>query len=233
MWFLQVLFIDRFYEDMKLKEASSMAHEISEAYQESGNVMELSDLITEISAASDTYIRVETGNGKTLLVPLYAGFSQQYLYSMQATNLRYKLKGFNLQSISEIVPGTDNMRMLIYATYLNRATDSDDDKLNDINSTILYMFTPLYPVQSTVAILRRQLFYITFISLFLALTMAYLMATRISRPIRNITSSAAEMGKGNYGVKFRGGQFSELTELTRSEERRVGKECRSRWSPYH
>ena len=24
-----------------------------------------------------------------------------------------------------------------------------------------------------------------------------------------------------------------LGELTRSEERRVGKECRSRWSPYH
>ena len=24
-----------------------------------------------------------------------------------------------------------------------------------------------------------------------------------------------------------------LTHLTRSEERRVGKECRSRWSPYH
>ena len=25
----------------------------------------------------------------------------------------------------------------------------------------------------------------------------------------------------------------ELDETTRSEERRVGKECRSRWSPYH
>ena len=25
----------------------------------------------------------------------------------------------------------------------------------------------------------------------------------------------------------------ELLETTRSEERRVGKECRSRWSPYH
>ena len=24
-----------------------------------------------------------------------------------------------------------------------------------------------------------------------------------------------------------------LTRTTRSEERRVGKECRSRWSPYH
>ena len=26
---------------------------------------------------------------------------------------------------------------------------------------------------------------------------------------------------------------SKYIELTRSEERRVGKECRSRWSPYH
>ena len=27
--------------------------------------------------------------------------------------------------------------------------------------------------------------------------------------------------------------FVELAALLRSEERRVGKECRSRWSPYH
>ena len=28
-------------------------------------------------------------------------------------------------------------------------------------------------------------------------------------------------------------QLSELIDISRSEERRVGKECRSRWSPYH
>ena len=27
--------------------------------------------------------------------------------------------------------------------------------------------------------------------------------------------------------------FAKLGDLVRSEERRVGKECRSRWSPYH
>ena len=27
--------------------------------------------------------------------------------------------------------------------------------------------------------------------------------------------------------------YTRIIELTRSEERRVGKECRSRWSPYH
>src|SRR5687768_2968783 len=30
-----------------------------------------------------------------------------------------------------------------------------------------------------------------------------------------------------------GGRASAFRELRRSEERRVGKECRSRWSPYH
>ena len=29
------------------------------------------------------------------------------------------------------------------------------------------------------------------------------------------------------------GTFPALNQRTRSEERRVGKECRSRWSPYH
>ena len=28
-------------------------------------------------------------------------------------------------------------------------------------------------------------------------------------------------------------EFDKAVELLRSEERRVGKECRSRWSPYH
>ena len=34
-------------------------------------------------------------------------------------------------------------------------------------------------------------------------------------------------GPGGFGAGGGGGS------LTRSEERRVGKECRSRWSPYH
>ena len=33
------------------------------------------------------------------------------------------------------------------------------------------------------------------------------------------------IGKDGYSEHF--------SELVRSEERRVGKECRSRWSPYH
>ena len=37
----------------------------------------------------------------------------------------------------------------------------------------------------------------------------------------------------NYIHKFEGEVTIDNKTLCRSEERRVGKECRSRWSPYH
>ena len=43
-----------------------------------------------------------------------------------------------------------------------------------------------------------------------------------------------EFGMEVYATKLPGTQTQdELLFLGRSEERRVGKECRSRWSPYH
>src|SRR5690348_17455265 len=48
-----------------------------------------------------------------------------------------------------------------------------------------------------------------------------------------------QKGKGfeaalKFPEKFHGlGPYDAKTGETRSEERRVGKECRSRWSPYH
>ena len=38
---------------------------------------------------------------------------------------------------------------------------------------------------------------------------------------------------GNYGIARRVSRPARGWRALRSEERRVGKECRSRWSPYH
>src|SRR3712207_9293859 len=54
----------------------------------------------------------------------------------------------------------------------------------------------------------------------------------IDTSIRNFKQAhdfVASMSAGNYEAQWEG--FT--TENARSEERRVGKECRSRWSPYH
>ena len=46
-----------------------------------------------------------------------------------------------------------------------------------------------------------------------------------------IQVAASKMYKGNVIAEF--DEFINFGHTTRSEERRVGKECRSRWSPYH
>ena len=41
------------------------------------------------------------------------------------------------------------------------------------------------------------------------------------------------IGLYNWLLHTRAAQVTEVNVTVRSEERRVGKECRSRWSPYH
>ena len=56
----------------------------------------------------------------------------------------------------------------------------------------------------------------------------------ILRPVATTLLMVAIMLAGIIGYRFL--PVSALPEVdypTRSEERRVGKECRSRWSPYH
>ena len=55
--------------------------------------------------------------------------------------------------------------------------------------------------------------------------MALLVAARLGACSGGSDKAAAEKVDEKPRVK--------LAEVSRSEERRVGKECRSRWSPYH
>ena len=50
------------------------------------------------------------------------------------------------------------------------------------------------------------------------------------------TLVSKEKGEAIFTIEFSAEEFNDATVkayLLRSEERRVGKECRSRWSPYH
>src|SRR3712207_7117750 len=51
--------------------------------------------------------------------------------------------------------------------------------------------------------------------------------------IQPITKNGADRGKPLVALDAVGAGEREIVYWCRSEERRVGKECRSRWSPYH
>ena len=67
-------------------------------------------------------------------------------------------------------------------------------------------------------------------ALLVAAALAYLGNSMYQSHLRGKNEEAA-----TEGMKVQG-DYAKLTKLQnaeRSEERRVGKECRSRWSPYH
>src|SRR2546425_9495139 len=50
---------------------------------------------------------------------------------------------------------------------------------------------------------------------------------------KNQLEARAQIKENSEQIKENSEQIKALTVEVRSEERRVGKECRSRWSPYH
>src|SRR3712207_7287924 len=64
--------------------------------------------------------------------------------------------------------------------------------------------------------------------------MTELRALEEAHPDLRTPDSPTQKVMGTYSTDFAPVQHLErLMSLGRSEERRVGKECRSRWSPYH
>src|SRR5258708_10935093 len=59
--------------------------------------------------------------------------------------------------------------------------------------------------------------------------------TRWPRPLRTAWRRTPTRTRGGHGANSALARDAESSshDMARSEERRVGKECRSRWSPYH
>lgn len=212
VWLLQIYFLDAFYENMKLREAEKSARILIQEFRSDGSLEDFTNKLNEVVRGTDTYVRVETGDGTVLLTPDYQSYSQPYIYGRETASLRIKLQNSEFSTYSEITTGADQRRTLAYACYLYQ-DENHGDRAVLSSSIVLYLFSPLFPVESTVSILRTQLIYITAVALLLALSLAIYLATHLSKPIKRITESAAEMGKGNYGVQFKGESYSEVNEL--------------------
>jgi signal transduction histidine kinase len=127
------------------------------------------------------------------------------VYRAEIENLYRELIASERNSFTKNV--TDPETGLITLEYAAFLTSSAGDR------NVLYIFSPLYPMQSTIDILQNQLIYVSVIAMILAFIIAFFISRRISEPIENITRSAEKLGEGEYGVVFDGGHYSEITKL--------------------
>ncbi|MEL7654635.1 MAG: ATP-binding protein [Bacillota bacterium] len=205
LWFLQILFLDTYYEEMKISQTSKLAKSIISHYGDD----DLVEYISSISYKNDMYIHIASSDGTIIFTPSQnlnrPNMRDDDFYFMEMAVIKTKLikEGTQTASILMTDPGHKS-NTLAYGAYLN---DTEGQEV------ILYIFSPLFPVKSTVDILANQLKYVTFISLALAFLLSFLISSRVSKPIVNITNSASKLAEGNYDVVFEGGRYSEIARL--------------------
>jgi signal transduction histidine kinase len=127
------------------------------------------------------------------------------VYRAEIENLYQELAASSGDTFTKNV--TDPKTGLITLEYAAFLTSSAGDR------NVLYIFSPLYPMQSTIDILQSQLIYVTIIAIIMAFIISFLISRRISKPLEDITKSAEKLGEGEYGVVFDGGHYSEITKL--------------------
>ncbi len=94
--------------------------------------------------------------------------------------------------------------------YAHSLTDTKNKQV------IILLNAPLEPVGSTKSILKSQLKIITGLLIIVAIVMSKLVATRISRPIKNITQKAKGLATGEYTADYEGGGVTEIDELAQA-----------------
>lgn len=212
IWILQIVFLGSFYESMKIKTIETAADEIAEKYGQNDYeatvdrlayknsiLVYVTDQSGNIIYTSDEHgpggKQEEFENGKPKGMGGQRSLPQDYddflnkLSKSNKENILYTIKQDNFSG-----------KTLIYGVKLENA--------------VIYISTPLEPLDSTTGILSKQLKYVTVISLLLGFVIAFFISKKLSKPIVNITKTAGRLAQGDYSVQFEKGYYSEIDDLS-------------------
>ena len=204
IWFFQIIFLNNNYEDMKISEVNTIASSITSSYQNKDE--SLTQNIQQLSIVNDFYVMMENNGSILLFSPEAESLVPVYRYKSELPHLKLSLTGEPIgASFSyKFTTGMDEYETLAYGSILDSSPQGE---------VFLYIFSPLYPVNSTIAILKKQFFNGSLLTVFVTFVLAYLFSRRISKPIKSMTVSAKKLGSGDYNVKFETDSYSEVNNL--------------------
>ena len=205
LWFMQVIFLQSYYSQMKKSEVVKLSNEIEKEYLK-GNYTETVDKIAYKNASA---------------VVLF-DLSGNIIYASSGNNM---ISGNNLQVPAR--PLSINMEEVIdkmkksFSNNINYTVKLDrfkteifiyGRKIKDTDACVCIV-SSIDPVDATTNVLKSQLIYVTAISLVVSVIVSIFLSRRISHPIQEITSTASKLAKGNYDIEFKKAGYKEIDEL--------------------
>ncbi len=204
LWTFQILFLEKFYESMKVRDAAAAATKISDSY-ESMDKTEFRSFLNDVAVENDLCIEVLDRYGRSMYSVEVLG--DCLIHGRENSTFTYVsdiVKNDDKEIRYRIVNPRTHNEMLLYGCVLG-----DKDKPDGF----LLLNSALVPVGSTVSIIKRQLMIITAFLIVIAFIISLFLSRRIARPITRITSSAEQLAKGNFNTKFDGRGYLESQTL--------------------
>lgn len=202
IWGFQVLFLNTFYQSMKESSTQNLMRHIEIAYSKYDTAGFI-NTIADMASTNDVFLYVNYLDGTPLITTNTDTASSRHNMDIQKVNAAMIAE--NSDSVSIIIKGkADEQKTLACGKIL---TGSNSPSL------VAYVISPLFPMESTIEILKKQLLWVSGLALILAALLAVYLSNRISTPIRNITRNANRLAQGDYGITFQGGPYTEVTEL--------------------
>ncbi len=205
LWLLQTVFLQSLYEGMMTRELEAVADRLAAAR----NQADFEDLLDRAAYDNSILVYLIDENG-----------SVSYSTDEHTSARMGDRKGRG--GISRSLPSD-------YQSFLGKLSESADGRVRytfqsggartlvlgaQLDGAVLYISTPLDPLNVTIEILRRQLLYVSLAALILGLIIAYLIARRFAKPVAAITRQAGELAEGRFPETFDKGFCSELDRLS-------------------
>ena len=220
LWLLQVIFLNTFYESMKKNEIYKIGNRLVEKYNsDSRNFFE--NLEGE-AMGQGIFAHIFLEDGSLLKAPQSVSEFQnkENPPGRPSFFMRNSIRDFNSENWEKfldkveksenktaayVISSRRNMRTMVYGACLG---ETDGQKI------YLYINSPLQPIDATRTVLQNQLIIVSVISVLSSLALAYFIARRFSKPIKQTSLFAKELAKGNYNVEFTANGYKEIDDLS-------------------
>lgn len=206
LWLFQIVFLNRFYETMKIREVTKTGDFLRNEFGKKN----FENTILNYSQNKGMNIEVIDKEGY-LVYPLNwvevimnprvldeASFKEFFEdVGRGKKSYRVTLKKFKYLENSSIV----------YGGYLGKEKGQDH---------YLLIKTNLEPVDSAVDILKNILLIVLGLSFALSVILSYFISKRLSRPLVQMSKTARRLGSGDYSVNFKEGEYTEIDDLSKT-----------------
>ncbi len=221
LWLFQTVLLDDIYMFLKQRDLDDCAERVADSlvlgYNEERLDSVASDAAKEYGICITAYEIVDMGGSKIANAVTEKHINSFcYIHNVRGDSLMNRLYRESREN------GSYEERISISAMFGNRDQNSEGGE-NVIYSELvtvggrellLVYNSELMPLSSTVDTIRAQLMIISVILLIVAIIIALIFSSNLSKPIREMSDEASKLALGNYNVNFDGGNCTETVNLS-------------------